>query len=102
MDYQVVLSPSARADVRDIVRYISADDPERALEFGRFLIREPNCSRSRRSWAESCQSLMIRLFVKLLFEHIGLFTALIIPKNESRSFVFGMPRATVPTLANEG
>jgi plasmid stabilization system protein ParE len=38
MDYQVVLSPSARADLRDIVRYISFDAPDRALEFGRFLI----------------------------------------------------------------
>ncbi len=38
MDYQVVLSPSARADLRDIVRYISFDAPERALEFGLFLI----------------------------------------------------------------
>jgi plasmid stabilization system protein ParE len=38
MDYQVVLSPSARADVRDIVRYISFDAPDRALQFGLFLI----------------------------------------------------------------
>ena len=38
MDYQVVLSPSARADLRDIVRYISFDEPDRALEFGLFLI----------------------------------------------------------------
>ena len=38
MDYQVVLSPSARADLRDIVRYISFDAPDRALEFGMFLI----------------------------------------------------------------
>lgn len=38
MDYQVVLSPSARADLRDIVRYISFDAPDRALQFGRFLI----------------------------------------------------------------
>ena len=38
MDYQVVLSRSARADLRDIVRYISFDAPDRALEFGRFLI----------------------------------------------------------------
>jgi plasmid stabilization system protein ParE len=38
MDYQVVLSTSARADLRDIVRYISFDAPARALEFGRFLI----------------------------------------------------------------
>ena len=38
MDYQVVLSPSARADLRDIVRYISLDAPDRALRFGQFLI----------------------------------------------------------------
>ena len=38
MDYQVILSPSARADLRDIVRYISFDAPDRALEFGLFLI----------------------------------------------------------------
>lgn len=37
MDYQVVLSPSARADLRDIVRYISFDAPDRALQFGLFL-----------------------------------------------------------------
>ena len=38
MDYQVVLSPSARADLRHIVRYISSDAPDRALEFGLFLV----------------------------------------------------------------
>ena len=38
MDYQVVLSLSARSDLRDIVRYISFDAPDRALEFGLFLV----------------------------------------------------------------
>jgi plasmid stabilization system protein ParE len=38
MDYQVVLSRSARKDLQDIVRYISLDDPASALQFGRFLI----------------------------------------------------------------
>jgi plasmid stabilization system protein ParE len=38
MDYQVTLSHSARADLRDIVRYISFDAPDRALQFGQFLI----------------------------------------------------------------
>ena len=38
MDYQIVLSPSSRTDLRDIVRYISLDDPVEALRFGRFLI----------------------------------------------------------------
>jgi len=38
MDYQVTLSPSARRDLADIVRYISLDAPERAIEFGQFLV----------------------------------------------------------------
>lgn len=38
MGYQVALSPSARRDLRDIVRYISLDSPERAVKFGQFLI----------------------------------------------------------------
>jgi len=38
MDYHVVLSPSARADLRDIARCVSLDARDRALEFGRFLI----------------------------------------------------------------
>jgi toxin ParE1/3/4 len=38
MDYQVALSPSARADLRDIVRYISLDSPDHALRFGQFLV----------------------------------------------------------------
>jgi toxin ParE1/3/4 len=38
MDYQVTLSFSARADLRDIVRYISIDSPDRALQFGRLLV----------------------------------------------------------------
>ena len=37
MDYQVKLSRSARSDLEDIVRYISIDDPDQALRFGRFL-----------------------------------------------------------------
>ena len=39
MDYQVTLSPSARADIEDIIRYISIDNPDRALRFGRFLVQ---------------------------------------------------------------
>lgn len=38
MGYQVALTPSARTDLRDIVRYISLDAPERALAFGQFLV----------------------------------------------------------------
>ena len=40
MDYQVILSPSACADLRDIVRYISLDAPDRALRFGQFLVSQ--------------------------------------------------------------
>lgn len=38
MGYQVALSPSARRDLRDIVRYISLDSPERAVILGQFLV----------------------------------------------------------------
>jgi plasmid stabilization system protein ParE len=38
MGYQVALSPSARRDLRDIVRYISLDSPGRAIAFGQFLV----------------------------------------------------------------
>ncbi len=38
MGYQVALSPSARRDLRDIVRYISVDSPERALAFAHLLV----------------------------------------------------------------
>jgi addiction module RelE/StbE family toxin len=38
MGYQIALSPSARRDLRDIVRYISWDAPERAVAFGQFLV----------------------------------------------------------------
>lgn len=38
MDYQVELSSSAESDIQDIVRYISIDDPDQALHFGRFLM----------------------------------------------------------------
>lgn len=40
MGYQVALSPKARRDLRDIVRYISADAPERAIAFGQFLLTQ--------------------------------------------------------------
>ncbi|MDP9292336.1 MAG: type II toxin-antitoxin system RelE/ParE family toxin [Verrucomicrobiota bacterium] len=38
MGYQVALSPSARRDLRDIVRYISLDSSDRAVTFGQFLV----------------------------------------------------------------
>ncbi len=38
MDYQVILSPSARNDLRVIVRYISMDAPDQAIVFGKFLV----------------------------------------------------------------
>ncbi len=38
MGYQVALSPSARRDLRDIVRSISLDSTERAVAFGQFLV----------------------------------------------------------------
>ena len=40
MDYQVVLAPRAIRDLQDIIRYISADSPDNAEKFGRFLIEK--------------------------------------------------------------
>jgi toxin ParE1/3/4 len=40
VDYSIVLSPSARRDLRAIVRYISFDSPERAEKFGAFLVSQ--------------------------------------------------------------
>jgi plasmid stabilization system protein ParE len=40
MGYQVALSFSARRDLQDIVRYISADAPQRAVAFGQFLLTQ--------------------------------------------------------------
>jgi plasmid stabilization system protein ParE len=39
MDYQVKLSRSARADIEDIIRYISIDNSNQALRFGRLLVQ---------------------------------------------------------------
>jgi addiction module RelE/StbE family toxin len=38
MGYPVAFSPSARRDLRDIVRYISLDSPDRALRLGELLV----------------------------------------------------------------
>ena len=38
MGYRIALTPSARTDLRDIVRYISLDAPRRAIAFGQFLV----------------------------------------------------------------
>ena len=66
MDYQVVLSPSARADLRDIVRYISFDAPDRALEFGLFLISRPNYSFNLPNLAGSYRSLETMLIREII------------------------------------
>jgi toxin ParE1/3/4 len=38
MGYKIKFSRSARSDIEDIVRYISIDNPDRGLRFGKFLI----------------------------------------------------------------
>lgn len=90
MDYQVVLSPSARADLRDIVRYISFDAPEVRLNSVCFLFREPVFSRDPRNWVGSCRSLKTRSFGRPLSARIESFTASTIRAIWSKSFDFGM------------
>ncbi len=91
MDYQVELSRLARQDLRDIVRYISVDAPDRArLSLAGFLSRAPKRSLNFQSLAEPCQSLTISLFVKLLSAPIGSSTGLTISAVQWRWFAFGM------------
>lgn len=66
MGYQVALSPSARRDLRDIVRYISLDSPERALTFGQFLVSNTKRLADFPEMGESCPSLTILSFARLL------------------------------------
>src|ERR1043165_7894398 len=40
MVYRVKFSQSARSDIIEIVRYISKDDPHRALRVGRVLVQQ--------------------------------------------------------------
>jgi toxin ParE1/3/4 len=40
MGHQVILAPLAKHDLREIVRYISQDSPQRAIGFGQFLITQ--------------------------------------------------------------
>ena len=55
MGYPVVFSPSARRDLRDIVRYISLDAPGRAVAFGQLLIASVRHQVTSRKRAASCQ-----------------------------------------------
>ena len=69
MDYQIVLSASARADIRDIVRYISLDAPERALSFGQFLISKTKLLRQFPEMGRV--RLLVPLYERSLFDLIG-------------------------------
>ena len=40
MAYELIWSPAARDDLHDIVGFIAADNPERAMSFGYQLISE--------------------------------------------------------------
>lgn len=71
MDYKIVLSPPARADLRDIVRYISFDAPDKAPNSVNFLFYTRRSSRGFRNVAEQCRSLMTLSFAKSLFARIG-------------------------------
>jgi plasmid stabilization system protein ParE len=75
MGYQVALAPSARRDLRDIVRYISLDSPERAVTLGRFLVSSTKCLADSPEMAESCPNSAIPFSAKLSFDPIVSSTA---------------------------
>ena len=76
MDYQVVLSPSARADLRDIVRYISYDAPDRALEFGLFLVSRTRLLALSPKLGRIAPEFEDSFIRRSLFDRIASFTAL--------------------------
>lgn len=61
MGYQVTLAPSARRDLEEIVRYISLDAPDRALELGRLLMAKTKSLVHFPEMGELCRSLAIPL-----------------------------------------
>jgi toxin ParE1/3/4 len=102
MDYQVVLSPSARADLRDIVRYISFDASDRALEFGLFLV-----SRTRLLAHSPQLGRIVPEFEDLFIREIVVrsyrsSTASTIRAIWSRSFAFGTPPVALQKSSRKG
>jgi plasmid stabilization system protein ParE len=91
MDYQVVLSPSARADLRDIVRYISFDAPDRALEFGRFLVSRTRLLAGSPELGRIVPEFEEAFIREIIVRSYASFTASTIRAIWSRSFAFGMP-----------
>src|SRR5437773_9686495 len=91
MDYQVVLSPSARADLRDIVRYISSDAPDRALEFGLFLVSRTRLLAQSPQLGRIVPELKTRSFARSLCARIGSSTASTNRAVWSRLFAFSTP-----------
>jgi plasmid stabilization system protein ParE len=89
MDYQVVLSPSARADLRDIVRYISFDAADRALEFGRFLISRTQLLAQSPQLGRIVPEFEDASIREIIVRSYPLFIASTICVIWSRSFVFG-------------
>jgi len=101
MDYQVVLSPSARADLRDIVRYISFDAPNEALHFGRFLV-----SRTKLLAGSPELGRIVPEFEDVLIREIIVRSYRVVYRlNDSERLVevirFCMPRAACPKSIND-
>jgi len=75
MGYQVALSTSARRDLRDIVRYISLDSPERAVSFGQFLVNStkrladfPEMGRVAPEFGDpSIREIVVRRFYRVIY-----------------------------------
>jgi toxin ParE1/3/4 len=91
MDYQVVLSPSARADLRNIVRYISFDAPDRALEFGLFLVSRTRLLAQSPQLGRIVPEFDDPFIREIVVRSYRVVYRLTIRAVRSRSFAFGTP-----------
>lgn len=90
MDYQVVLSTSARRDLCDIVRYISFDNPQKAKTFGMMLVTKTKMLGQQPQMGREVPEMGNPLIREIIVGHIVLFIALIAPIKKSRLSDFGM------------
>jgi plasmid stabilization system protein ParE len=97
MGYQVALSPSARRDLRDIVRYISVDSPQRAVILGQFLVSN---TKRLADFPElgRCPNSVIPLSARLSFDHTASSTASITAIAAWTLPDSGMAHAELPML----
>ena len=84
MAYELIWSPLSREDLRDIVRYISRDSPQRAQSFALRLIAQADRLLEHSRVVAWFLSITFRTSARSFSGHTGLFTAWITSGGWSR------------------